>query len=152
MPVYMLHTGNHFSWSPDGKNPNHMYKPGDLVTDDKVDLAASYPEKFAYPGQRGPTVPDSPESLEAQIKNLQLKLDGMKAAQTAVPQPGGMTAEEIAGLDKMDLAGLKAFAEDEEIDLGGFKASHPADKARTTNELRAYVKAKVVPAPQTPAK
>ena len=75
--LYHLHTGKHvgdFTNSKTGVvDKNHVFSPGETVYNDKVDLAASFPEKFTYLGQRpgAGNMPTTPESLDAQIKALQ---------------------------------------------------------------------------------
>jgi hypothetical protein len=145
MGQYFLHTGKHVSWSPDKKNPDHVYVPGDVVSDDKIDLAASYPEKFSYLGQRpgAGNIPETPETLEAQIKDLAARRDALKkeAAAQAGGKPNPVGAPKA--IDQMTDAELKTFCEDEEIDVSKFKPTKPADAAQTLAEKRAFVKSKV---------
>lgn len=153
MGLYLLHTGKHVGDHPDPKtgknNPNHVFQPGDTVADDKVDLAASFPEKFSYLGQRPGVgnVPTTPDSLDAQIKALQeqkaaLERDKAKgeAAQKATAA-GANPAETRKALDAMTPDELKKFVEDEEIDMRGFKPKHPGDPKKLHEERLAYVKA-----------
>jgi hypothetical protein len=144
---FYLHTGKCVEWSPDGKDPNHVYNQGSVVRS-KVDLAAAYPEKFSYLGQRPGTgtAPETPETLEAQIAELQKRAAGLKKEAASAPSaPTGEATNKppVKALDDMTPAELTAFCEDEEIDLARFKPKHPGNPKLAHDEKVAFVKAQV---------
>ena len=153
--LYHLHTGKHvgdFTNSKTGVvDKNHVFTPGETVYNDKVDLAASFPEKFTYLGQRpgAGNVPTTPESLDAQIKALQDQKAAMEKekaraeAAAGLAAAGGNTTTTRKAIAEMTDAELKAFCEEEEVDLKGFKPSAPGNAKKTHDEKVAYVQAQV---------
>lgn len=146
---FVLHTGSHIGWCPAYKNSNHVYASGSVVpqfanTDGViVDLAASYPEKFSYPGAvGGGVVAETPELLAAQIEELTTKLTAMKAGQAATGAGAAqLDAGALAAIDQMDVDQLKAFAAEEEVSLAGFHPKNPRAHAQTRKELATFIKA-----------
>ena len=150
MPQYLLKVGKHCGNKvrPDGSvDTDHVYDANNpnnnIVPDEKVDLAATWPDKFAYLGRPlGDGTPDTPESLEAAAKDalakavrMRAEADAQKAKATA--QTGTVTRP----IDGMTPDELKKFIEDEEIDLGAFKPTAPGNAKKTHEERAAFVKA-----------
>lgn len=150
MGLYHLNVGKHLGDYTDPKtgvvDPNHVYTPGSVVSDDKVDLAATFPEKFSYLGQRPGVgnVPETADTLEAQANELQKRAAHLRKEAAAAPKPGAPTVTvPVKAVDDMTEAELKAFCEDEEIDLSKFKPKHPGNPKLAHDEKVAFVKAQV---------